>query len=660
MAGKTIDATLRFVDKFTSPMNAAITSMQRASIKYQTMAEKMRKSGASLSGIGSTMSKGVIAPLSRVGKSAERAAVHFSTSMKKIQSSSLNVRGDMEQLSNQAQIMGNKMQSNAKKSADAFSQMSKSFTKKKGGAPAAVSGNSAKSSNPQLDKIVSTFKNVKSNVDKANSAVESTFSYFDGLKSNIDKVYDSGKKFNKFMSTGTAGSKKFQKAKKTFNDLAANGDTQLAKMKTAIGGVGQKFLDFGELGKRGLTKVHNGIKNIGPNISKLGTLSKNGLGKIKSNIVNLGANFTSFGDLGKAGLAKIGTGIKGIGPMFLNFGSVCKRGLGNAGKSIFRVGPLFKKLGLLAKAGLGLISTPAGAVVASLAGIVVAGILVYKNWNKIKKFASSLGKKIKSVFKQCGGNAKVFSKAFSSVKKNINKIVKNLKTIFGQIIKFLQPVIKFVAGVFVKSVGAGFRVVMGIAVGLGTGIAKVVKGITKALAGITGFVAGIFTGNWKKAWNGVKDIFGGVFDALVGIAKTPFNAVIGLINGVLSGINKINIKVPGWVPGLGGKKLGFNISKIPYLYKGTDNWKGGLAVTQDRGGEIMDLPKGTRVYPHDKSLQMAKQEGVKSAKGKKVTINISKLADKVIVRSEQDIDKIAYEIGKKLATFIENGGGEYA
>ena len=51
--------------------------------------------------------------------------------------------------------------------------------------------------------------------------------------------------------------------------------------------------------------------------------------------------------------------------------------------------------------------------------------------------------------------------------------------------------------------------------------------------------------------------------------KTPVNAIIGLINGVISGINSISIDIPDWVPfGLGGKRLGFNIPTIPLLAQG--------------------------------------------------------------------------------------------
>ncbi|OUO99975.1 hypothetical protein B5F36_14680, partial [Anaerofilum sp. An201] len=55
-------------------------------------------------------------------------------------------------------------------------------------------------------------------------------------------------------------------------------------------------------------------------------------------------------------------------------------------------------------------------------------------------------------------------------------------------------------------------------------------GVLRVLEGLCEFVSGVFTGNWQKAWNGVKDIFGGVWDGIVGIVKGAVNTVIDLIN----------------------------------------------------------------------------------------------------------------------------------
>lgn len=124
------------------------------------------------------------------------------------------------------------------------------------------------------------------------------------------------------------------------------------------------------------------------------------------------------------------------------------------------------------------------------------------------------------------------------------------------------------------------------------------------LHGLSEFLAGVFTGDWDRAWGGVIEIVNGFidffFDALekifgffglefdFGKIKAGFkgmvNGVIGYLNKMISGIvtgintaikaaNKLNIKIPSWVPGIGGSTFGFNLKtitapKIPYLAKG--------------------------------------------------------------------------------------------
>lgn len=128
--------------------------------------------------------------------------------------------------------------------------------------------------------------------------------------------------------------------------------------------------------------------------------------------------------------------------------------------------------------------------------------------------------------------------------------------------------------------------------------------IKKIFDGIINFVRGVFTGDWKRAWEGVKQIFSGVFNALLTIAKAPINAIIGVINGLISGVNliirglnKINIKIPDWVPALGGKSFGFNLSeigKIAYLAKG-GILSSGTAVVGEAGPELLTMNNGRAV-----------------------------------------------------------------
>ncbi|MDU7212476.1 hypothetical protein [Clostridium sp.] len=93
--------------------------------------------------------------------------------------------------------------------------------------------------------------------------------------------------------------------------------------------------------------------------------------------------------------------------------------------------------------------------------------------------------------------------------------------------------------------------------------------IKRIFGGIIDFIGGVFSGDWDRAWQGVKDIFGGIMGGLGAVIKAPLNAVIGLINGAIQGINSaISFTVPDWIPGLGGKGFSVNIPKINYLENG--------------------------------------------------------------------------------------------
>lgn len=136
---------------------------------------------------------------------------------------------------------------------------------------------------------------------------------------------------------------------------------------------------------------------------------------------------------------------------------------------------------------------------------------------------------------------------------------------------------------------------------------------SRILDGIVNFVTGVFTGNWKQAWQGLSDIVGGVFDGMVAVIKAPLNLIIGLINGVIGGLN--NIKVPKWVPKIGGK--GINISEIPYLAKG-GSLLSGQAIVGEAGPELLTAKNGkTTVTPLSES---EKREGISGKYKGNVTV----------------------------------------
>lgn len=123
-----------------------------------------------------------------------------------------------------------------------------------------------------------------------------------------------------------------------------------------------------------------------------------------------------------------------------------------------------------------------------------------------------------------------------------------------------------------------------------------INGFVTVLKGVIKFINGVFSGDWKKAWDGIADIFGGAWKMLVTLLKTPFKAIIDMINamidGVVGGVNTlinalkaISIDVPDWFT----KKTGIG-----------DLGFGGLSTI--KATHIPQLANGAVIPPNNKFM----------------------------------------------------------
>lgn len=453
--------------------------------------------------------------------------------------------------------------------------------------------------------------------------------------------------------------------RKSFKGLSETEKASNAKMiagKTGMSG----FLAVMNASDKDFKKLNNNLDNSSGSAKKMYDIMQNNLtgsitqmksalegagiiiGDILSPKIEKGAKFIKkltkgFSELDpktQKTIVKVAELLAVIGPGMLIGGKV----LGLVGDSITKFGTLsiaVTKAGGIIPAVMTKIASPVGIAIIAITALVAVGVLLYKNWDKIKAKAIALKKAISKALKASGFDTKAFKQLFISIVRIVAIHIKTMIHNFKGIAKALKPVVSFLAKILKPIFKMVFaNIVTYIAIAVKT-IGGIVKGIITVLVGITDFIMGVFTGNWKQAWTGVKEIFSGIFGTLASVVKGALNPVIGLINIALKGINKINVKIPKWVPGIGGEKFGINIPTIPMLAKGTDNWGGGIAQINEAGGEIVDLPKGSRVYPHDESVKMS---------GKNITYNIPKLADKIVVREDADIDRII----KKLVEALDN------
>lgn len=116
-------------------------------------------------------------------------------------------------------------------------------------------------------------------------------------------------------------------------------------------------------------------------------------------------------------------------------------------------------------------------------------------------------------------------------------------------------------------------------------IKNLFKSALDIISGIFNIFAGAFSGSWSQMWGGIKGVFIGIWNGIKSAFSSGINGLIGLINGFIRGVNKI--KLPDWIPGVGGK--GINIPLIPQvaLAKGGIVTRPTVALTGEAGPEAV-------------------------------------------------------------------------
>lgn len=202
------------------------------------------------------------------------------------------------------------------------------------------------------------------------------------------------------------------------------------------------------------------------------------------------------------------------------------------------------------RAGLAFVTSPIGIAILAITALIAAGVWLYKNWDTVKAKAAQLGAKISGIWTK------------------INTAVTTA----------------------IAAISSRFPALGAVLSGLWKSVQDVWGNIKAIFSNIIGFIDNVFSGNWSAAWGNVVSIFGNEFGSLANIAKAPINAVISVINMVLSKINEMKISIPDWVPGVGGKTLGFNIPQIPMLAAGGIATAPTLAMVGEGGEPEAVLP----------------------------------------------------------------------
>lgn len=228
-------------------------------------------------------------------------------------------------------------------------------------------------------------------------------------------------------------------------------------------------------------------------------------------------------------------------------------------------------------AAMAAVNWPLLIVVAAIGAVIAIGVLLYKHWDVVKAKAIEVWNGIKETINKFCDNVK---ESIEQFKTKVLIAWDNIKNKFNEFKNWLGSVFatdwtqKF--GAFGEILNGFFR-----------NVQNIFNSVKQIFSGVIDFIAGVFTGNWSRAWQGVVNVFKGIVSGLASIIKSPLNAVISLINSAISGLNRISVDIPSWVPGFGGKTFGLSIPKIPYLAKGGIIDSPTLAMVGEAGKEAV-------------------------------------------------------------------------
>ncbi len=286
-------------------------------------------------------------------------------------------------------------------------------------------------------------------------------------------------------------------------------------------------------------------------------------------------------------------------------------------------GPLLIILGSIATA-VAAISSTMLIVIAVFAAVGLAIFLVVQHFGGLQNTINAAKEAFFKLWEIIGP---VIMPAFNALKDTIvNDLWPALQRLWSVIEPVLLPALKVLAIIVGALIVASIWVfinVLNIVIQIISAVINVLANLIQWIKNVANFFwnlgdairqAVTIAYNWvSDKVNGIINFFrnlgGNIGNAISGVSttisapfKTAFNAISNFWN---STAGKLSFTAPDWVPGLGGK--GFSMPKLPTLYTGVRNFSGGPAVVGDingRGGEIVNLPRGTDVFSNRESKQI--------------------------------------------------------
>ncbi|MGF7186641.1 TP901 family phage tail tape measure protein [Desulfitispora alkaliphila] len=281
---------------------------------------------------------------------------------------------------------------------------------------------------------------------------------------------------------------------------------------------------------------------------------------------------------------------------------------------------------------------PIGIAVAAIVGITAVGVTLWKNWDTIREKAGELGSSIseswnfiKESTAEAWENVRVgiserwssitenTSESLGSIRENVSSSWENVRERTAQTWEFLK-----------SNTASTWESMRNRIEENGGGIRGVITTYTEGYKSV-----------WSGALNTMDSVTGNKFSAM---ATKVSNAFSEIKSSIRSGIDRIK----EWNATTVREKVFsitesvrqvFSSGNAPEKnFSGTSFFKGGLTMVGELGPELVELPRGSKIYNDHQTNQILGQNS--EEKGQGITLNI----DKFINNSDKDIEQLAYEL----------------
>lgn len=257
-----------------------------------------------------------------------------------------------------------------------------------------------------------------------------------------------------------------------------------------------------------------------------------------------------------------------------------------------------------------MIKHPIAAVAIAIGALVAVFLIAYNKSETFRNAVNNLWVKFKEF---AAGIKSAVAPALQSLanyfRSDIIPVLQNIMTLFKMLWdNVLAPLGRLIVSEFLSSWQSALpKIKAAISVTFGF-ITNIIKSVVNILKGLTDFLIGIFTQDWSKAWEGIKGITSTIWGGITGV-------ISGAIDKICGGIGKVKDKIMELL-GLNGSTVAVKAQvkqkvSLPQHATGSSYFAGGLTHINEGGrGEVVNLPNGSQIVPHDISKQAVKSGGV--------------------------------------------------